>query len=238
MGRASLTRAALITGLIAAGLVGQPRNAPRYCADRFPQCNRERARGHRDHRSQTDGPDARRQADGDRRLSSEGHVEEISDHLRSHAVQLQLLGREARRAARHDAPNWTAVKRGYAYVEMNERGHFFSEGIYDILGAPLTDGDGCDHVDDVAAMVQRQGGHDRLLVHRGMAIGRGGAREPGVRRDDPARLRRGRGARGAVLRTGQLVSRRRGADALHRVAIWRAEPGAADVSRRTRRRRI
>src|SRR5450755_4537632 len=34
----------------------------------------------------------------------------------------------------------TAVKRGYAFVEMNERGHFFSEGIYDILGAPLTDG--------------------------------------------------------------------------------------------------
>ena len=28
-----------------------------------------------------------------------------------------------------------AVKRGYAYVEMNERGHFFSEGNYDILGA-------------------------------------------------------------------------------------------------------
>lgn len=33
-----------------------------------------------------------------------------------------------------------AVKRGYIYVEMNERGHFFSEGNYDILGAPLTDG--------------------------------------------------------------------------------------------------
>src|SRR5690348_11303418 len=33
-----------------------------------------------------------------------------------------------------------AVKRGYAYVEMNERGHFFSEGTYDILGAPLSDG--------------------------------------------------------------------------------------------------
>ncbi len=33
-----------------------------------------------------------------------------------------------------------AVKRGYAYVEMNERGHFFSEGQYDILGPPLTDG--------------------------------------------------------------------------------------------------
>jgi putative CocE/NonD family hydrolase len=33
------------------------------------------------------------------------------------------------------------VKRGYAYVVMNERGHFFSEGNYDILGPPLTDGD-------------------------------------------------------------------------------------------------
>ena len=32
------------------------------------------------------------------------------------------------------------VKRGYAYVEMNERGHFFSEGNYDILGPPRTDG--------------------------------------------------------------------------------------------------
>ncbi|HWQ35515.1 MAG TPA: CocE/NonD family hydrolase [Blastocatellia bacterium] len=34
-----------------------------------------------------------------------------------------------------------AVKRGYAYIVMNERGHFFSEGNYDILGAPLSDGD-------------------------------------------------------------------------------------------------
>lgn len=34
-----------------------------------------------------------------------------------------------------------AVKRGYAYVVMNERGHFFSEGNYDILGAPVSDGD-------------------------------------------------------------------------------------------------
>ncbi len=33
-----------------------------------------------------------------------------------------------------------AVKRGYAYVGQNERGHFFSEGHYDILGAPITDG--------------------------------------------------------------------------------------------------
>src|SRR5581483_9980205 len=33
-----------------------------------------------------------------------------------------------------------AVKRGYVYIVMNERGHFFSEGNYDILGPPLTDG--------------------------------------------------------------------------------------------------
>jgi putative CocE/NonD family hydrolase len=35
----------------------------------------------------------------------------------------------------------TAVKHGYAYVEMNERGRYFSEGDYDILGVPLTDSD-------------------------------------------------------------------------------------------------
>lgn len=34
-----------------------------------------------------------------------------------------------------------AVKRGYAYVEMNERGRYFSEGDYEILGAPLADSD-------------------------------------------------------------------------------------------------
>jgi putative CocE/NonD family hydrolase len=33
-----------------------------------------------------------------------------------------------------------AIQRGYAYVAMNERGHFFSEGNYDILGPPLSDG--------------------------------------------------------------------------------------------------
>jgi putative CocE/NonD family hydrolase len=34
----------------------------------------------------------------------------------------------------------TAVQRGYAYVVQNERGHYFSEGNYDILGAPRSDG--------------------------------------------------------------------------------------------------
>ena len=64
-----------------------------------------------------------------------------------------------------------AVKRGYAYVGTNERGHFFSEGNYDILGPPLTDGVRRDPVDLVAAMVQRQGRSDRLLIDRGVADG-------------------------------------------------------------------
>jgi putative CocE/NonD family hydrolase len=40
--------------------------------------------------------------------------------------------------------DWTtvldAIRRGYAYAFQNERGHFFSEGEYDILGPPATDG--------------------------------------------------------------------------------------------------
>jgi predicted acyl esterase len=34
----------------------------------------------------------------------------------------------------------TAIKKGYAFVEMQERGHYFSEGNYEILGTPLSDG--------------------------------------------------------------------------------------------------
>ncbi len=35
---------------------------------------------------------------------------------------------------------YDAVTRGYAYIVQNERGRFFSEGEWDILGAPATDG--------------------------------------------------------------------------------------------------
>jgi len=35
---------------------------------------------------------------------------------------------------------YEAVERGYAYVVQNERGRYFSEGEWDILGVPLTDG--------------------------------------------------------------------------------------------------
>jgi hypothetical protein len=49
---------------------------------------------------------------------------------------------DVRNGAPRDMSNeLEAVKRGYAFVQMNERGHFFSEGNYDILGPPLSDGD-------------------------------------------------------------------------------------------------
>jgi predicted acyl esterase len=35
---------------------------------------------------------------------------------------------------------YNAILRGYAYVIQNERGRYFSEGDWDILGTPLTDG--------------------------------------------------------------------------------------------------
>lgn len=41
---------------------------------------------------------------------------------------------------RHLEAALKAVERGYAYVIQNERGRYFSEGEWDILGVPLTDG--------------------------------------------------------------------------------------------------
>jgi len=50
-----------------------------------------------------------------------------------------------------------AIKRGYAYIEMQERGHFFSEGNYDILGPPLSDG-----VDEVKWMTSRKWSNGKI----------------------------------------------------------------------------
>ncbi|MFK7936025.1 MAG: CocE/NonD family hydrolase [Saprospiraceae bacterium] len=41
---------------------------------------------------------------------------------------------------RYKKQAYEAVKRGYALVVQNERGRYFSEGKWDILGTPLTDG--------------------------------------------------------------------------------------------------
>ena len=66
-----------------------------------------------------------------------------------------------------------AVKRGYAYVEMNERGRYFSEGDYDILGrrspTPTM------HLDWMGAQPWSNGkvGPHRLLLHSRVAVGRG-----------------------------------------------------------------
>src|SRR5688500_17662836 len=48
---------------------------------------------------------------------------------------------DVRNGAPRDMSNeLAAVKRGYVFVTMNERGHFFSAGDYDTLGPHLTDG--------------------------------------------------------------------------------------------------
>ena len=122
-----------------------------------------------------------------------------------------------------------AVKRGYAYVVQNERGHFFSEGNYDILGPPRTDGD------DVISWIAEQpwsNGKVGLVGCSSTAewqMGVAAAGNPAPGGHQPPGLRRRRGPGGRLVRAGQLVPRRRGADALHRVDLRRAEPGAAHV---------
>ena len=82
---------------------------------------------------------------------------------------------------------------------MNERGHFFSEGNYDILGPPLTDGD-----DAITWMSSQPWSNGKVgtigcssTAEWQLGVAAGG--NPGIRGDDPARLRRGRRARWTVL---------------------------------------
>ena len=132
----------------------------------------------------------------------------------------------------------TAIKRGYAYVVQNERGHFFSEGNYDILGAPMTDG--YETIDWLTKQSWSNGkvGTTGCSSTAEWQTGGRGARAPGLRGDERAGIRRRRRPGRPVLRAGQLVSRRRNADAVHHLDLRRAEPGAADVPAETRRRRI
>jgi len=48
--------------------------------------------------------------------------------------------RDGEKTSRTAQRAYEAVKRGYAYVVQNERGRYFSEGEWEILGVPLTDG--------------------------------------------------------------------------------------------------
>ncbi|MEM8891548.1 MAG: CocE/NonD family hydrolase [Bacteroidota bacterium] len=50
------------------------------------------------------------------------------------------IWRDGKKTTRTAQRAYEAVKRGYAYVVQNERGRYFSEGEWDILGVPLTDG--------------------------------------------------------------------------------------------------
>src|SRR5439155_22150713 len=56
------------------------------------------------------------------------------------------------------------------------------------------------------------------------------AGQPSIGGYDPPGIRRGRGPRAAVLRAGELVSRRSRPDALRRLALRAAEPDETHVS--------
>ena len=112
-----------------------------------------------------------------------------------------------------------AVKHGFAYVEMNERGRYFSEGDYDILGTPLTDSDDAlDWMGGLPWSADKVGliGCSSTAEWQLSVASRGNKALGDV---CPGKLRRGRGARGPVLRAGQLVPRWRGANAVCALAL-------------------
>ena len=125
----------------------------------------------------------------------------------------------------------TAVKRGYAYVVQNERGHFFSEGNYDILGSPT---DGYDALEWLSKQPWSNGkvGTTGCSSTAEYQMGVAALGHPAYAAMNVQGFGAGVGRVGAVLRAGQLVSRRRRADALHHLDLRPAEPGAADVSAR------
>ena len=125
-----------------------------------------------------------------------------------------------------------AVKRGYVLVEMNERGHFFSEGNYDILGPPLTDSD--DELNWMSAQPWSNGkvgliGCSSTAEWQLAVASRG---NKALAAFIPESFGAGRGPGGKVVRAGQLVPWRRLSDALRGVDLWRAKPGTPDVSER------
>ena len=74
----------------------------------------------------------------------------------------------------------TAVKRGYAYVDRTSAGTSSPKGNYDILGAAAHRRRRRAELDCEAAVVERQGRDDRLLVDGGVADG--ASRRSGTRR--------------------------------------------------------
>ncbi len=122
-----------------------------------------------------------------------------------------------------------AVRRGYAYVNQNERGKFFSEGEWDILGPPKTDG--YDALTWIAgqALVEREGRYVRLLFDGRVADGPRVSRSSGARGHGPAGIRCRRRTHRRLVRAGELVSGRRRADALLLLAVRSPEHAAPPV---------
>ncbi len=209
-------------------------------ADRQTVGHREAAPVDRRRRAQGHGADARRHAHGDRHLPAEGHVEEVcrSIFVRT-PYNFNFWDVRNGVAARHDDRARRRSSAATRTSSMNERGHFFSEGNYDILGAPPSDGD-----DAMSWMATQPWSNGKVgtigcssTAEWQMAVAALG--NPALCGDERRRASaRASGRVGPVLRAGQLVSRRRGADAVHRLALRRAEPGAPHVPARTRRRRI
>ena len=133
-------------------------------------------------------------------------------------------------APRNMSAELNAVKRGYAYVEINERGQYFLAGKLRHSGAAAQRRVRRIFLDRKAALVERQGRNHRMFFDRGMAVGGDGHGKSCGRGVCPDGIRRRRGPRWSLLRAGKLVSRRRGANAVYRLAVWRAEFGAANVS--------
>src|SRR5688572_24739436 len=84
-------------------------------------------------------------------------------------------------------------------------------------------------MDLVSAVVERESRADRMLVDGGMADGGRRAVAEGAWYDHPAGVRRRSRSREAVLRAGQLVPRRRRADAVHRLAVRGTESDAPEL---------
>ena len=217
---------------------GRDRDFRRRCARAAGDAQRRRQAASHRHGSrvavdrgrgaQGDDADAGRRASGDRHLSPEERDRQGSDRLGENALQLQLLGHPERRAGRHER----AADRRQARLRLRRAERAWSFLLGRQLRHPWIEDRRIQHgrLVDEAGVVERQDRDDRLLVDRRVSNGRGRARSSRIRGDERAGLRRRCRPRWTVLRTRQLVSRRRGADAVHRVALRRAEPGAADVS--------
>ena len=151
-----------------------------------------------------------------------------ADRLREDALQLQLLGRQEPRSIRHDRGDHRhqarlrlrRPERARTFLLRRELRHSRAAGDRRLRHDGLA---------REAGMVEREGRCYRLFVDRGVSAGGSGTGTSRVRGDERAGLRRRDRSRRAVLRAGQLVPRRRGADAVHHLDLRPAEPGAPDV---------